>query len=67
MLKTNERSNNMTDMTKYKNISLKHIDYDLIDKIRRVLVPNMVISRSQTVSILINEKAQKLNGKLKKA
>tara|TARA_B110000285_G_scaffold132992_1_gene149217 strand:- start:1381 stop:1584 length:204 start_codon:yes stop_codon:yes gene_type:complete len=67
MLKTNERSNNMTDMTKYKNISLKHIDYDLIDKIRRVLVPNMIISRSQTVSILINEKAQKLNGKLKKA
>tara|TARA_R110000851_G_scaffold70551_2_gene157357 strand:+ start:151 stop:324 length:174 start_codon:yes stop_codon:yes gene_type:complete len=57
----------MTDMTKYKNISLKHIDYDLIDKIRRVLVPNMILSRSQTVSILINEKAQKLNGKLKKA
>ena len=66
MLKTNERSNNMTDMTKYKNISLKHIDYNLIDKIRRVLVPNMIISRSQTVSILINDKAKKLNGKLKK-
>jgi|TARA_R110000822_G_scaffold86934_2_gene202073 hypothetical protein len=66
MLKTNERSNNMTDMTKYKNISLKHIDYNLIDKIRRVLVPNMVLSRSQTVSILINDKAKKLNGKLKK-
>tara|TARA_R110000796_G_scaffold16514_2_gene51547 strand:- start:639 stop:812 length:174 start_codon:yes stop_codon:yes gene_type:complete len=56
----------MTDMTKYKNISLKHIDYNLIDKIRRVLVPNMIISRSQTVSILINEKAKKLNGRLKK-
>ena len=66
MLKTNERSNNMTDMTKYKNISLKHIDYNLSDKIRRVLVPNMVLSRSQTVSILINDKAKKLNGKLKK-
>tara|TARA_R110000796_G_scaffold160413_1_gene277245 strand:- start:359 stop:562 length:204 start_codon:yes stop_codon:yes gene_type:complete len=66
MLKTNERSNNMTDMTKYKNISLKHIDYNLIDKIRRVLVPNMILSRSQTVSILINDKAKKLNGKLKK-
>lgn len=57
----------MTDMTKYKNISLKHIDYNLVDKIRRVLVPNMILSRAQTVSILINEKAQKLNGKLKKA
>tara|TARA_R110000851_G_scaffold280574_1_gene433864 strand:- start:95 stop:268 length:174 start_codon:yes stop_codon:yes gene_type:complete len=57
----------MTDITKYKNISLKHIDYNLIDKIRRVLVPNMILSRSQTVSIIINEKAKKLNGKLKKA
>ena len=55
----------MTDITKYKNVSLKHADYDLIDKIRKVMVPNAILSRSQTISILVNEKARKLNGKAK--
>jgi len=55
----------MTDITKYKNVSLKHVDYDLIDKIRKVMVPNAILSRSQTISILVNEKARKLNGKAK--
>ena len=55
----------MTDITKYKNISLKHADYNLIDKIRKVIVPNAILSRSQTISILVNEKARKLNGKIK--
>jgi len=55
----------MTDISKYKNVSLKHADYALIDKIRRVLVPNAILSRSQTISILVNEKARKLNGRAK--
>jgi hypothetical protein len=50
----------MTDISKYKDTYLK------IDKIRRVMVPNTVISRSQTVNILVNEKAKQLNGKLSK-
>jgi len=29
-------------------------------------VPNAVLSRAQTINILVNEKAQKLNGKLDK-
>ena len=56
----------MTDVTKYKNVSLSKETYLKIDKIRRVMVPNTVISRSQTVSILVNEKAKELNGKLSK-
>ena len=55
----------MTDITKYKNVSLSHSTYDLIDKIRKKLVPNTILSRSQTINILVNEKAKKLNGKLK--
>ena len=55
----------MTDITKYKNVSLSHSTYDLIDKIRKKLVPNTILSRSQTINILVNEKATKLNGKLK--
>jgi hypothetical protein len=57
----------MTDITKYKNVSLSHSTYDLIDKIRKKLVPNTILSRSQTINILVNEKAKKLNGKLKEA
>ena len=57
----------MTDITKYKNVSLSQSTYDLIDKIRKKLVPNTILSRSQTINILVNEKAKKLNGKLKEA
>jgi hypothetical protein len=56
----------MTDISKYKNVSLSKETYIKIDKIRRVLVPNAVISRSQTINILVNEKAKQLNGKLSK-
>jgi hypothetical protein len=55
----------MTDITKYKNVSLSHKTYDLIDRIRKVIQPDTVLSRSQTISILVNEKARKLNGKVK--
>ncbi len=56
----------MTDITKYKNVSLSHKTYELIDKIRKVIQPDTVLSRSQTISILVNEKARKLNGQIKK-
>jgi len=55
----------MTDITKYKNVSLSHKTYDLIDKIRKTIQPDTVLIRSQTISILVNEKARKLNGKVK--
>ena len=57
----------MTDISKYKNVSLSHKTYDLIDKIRKVIQPDMVLSRSQTITLLVNEKARKLNGKVKKS
>ena len=50
----------MTDISKYKNVSLSKDTYTKIDKLRRVIVPNTIVSRSQTVNILVNEK---LNGK----
>jgi hypothetical protein len=56
----------MTDITKYKNVSLKHKTYDLIDILRKKIVPNTILSRSQTINILVNEKVRKLNGKVKK-
>ena len=57
----------MTDISKYKNVSLSHDTYNLIDKMRKnMLVPNAVLSRAQTINILVNEKAKKLNGKIEK-
>ena len=56
----------MTDITKYKNVSLSHKTYDAIDILRKKIVPNTILSRSQTISILVNEKARKLNGKVRK-
>ena len=57
----------MTDISKYKNVSLPKDTYLKIDKIRKVIVPEMTISRSQTITLLVNEKEKKLNGRLKKA
>lgn len=55
----------MTDTSKYKNVSLSKETYNNIDKIRRVIVPEMVISRSQAITLIVNEKVKTLNGKLK--
>ena len=57
----------MTDISKYKNVSLPKDTYNKIDKIRKVIVPEMTISRSQTITLLVNEKEKNLNGKLKKS
>ena len=56
----------MTDITKYKNVSLSHKTYDLLDQLRKKMVANTVLRRSQTITVLVNEKASKLNGRLKK-
>jgi hypothetical protein len=55
----------MTDISKYKNVSLSKDTYNKIDKIRRVMIPEMIISRSQTITLLVNEKQKKLNGRIK--
>ena len=55
----------MTDITKYKNVSLSHETYGIIDQLRKILVPNTTLSRSQTINILVKEKVSKLNGRIK--
>ena len=57
----------MTDISKYKNVSLPKETYNKIDKIRKIIVPEMTISRSQTITLLVNEKEKKLNGRIKNA
>ena len=54
----------MTDISKYKSVALSHQSCDKLDKIRKVIVPEVSVSRAKALDILINEKARKLNGKL---
>ena len=54
----------MTDISKYKNVSLAKETYQKLDKIRKNIVPNTIVSRSQTLNILVNKEARRLNGKL---
>jgi hypothetical protein len=55
----------MTDISKYKSVALSHEACNKLDKIRKVIVPLIEVSRAKTLDILINEKVRKLNGKLK--
>ena len=54
----------MTDISKYKSVALSHTSCDNLDKIRKIIVPEVSVSRAKALDILINEKARKLNGKL---
>ena len=54
----------MTDVSKYKSVALSHESCNKLDKIRRVVVPEVEVSRAKALDILINEKARKLNGRL---
>ena len=63
------KGNNMTDMTKYKNVSLTKETYAILDKLSKVLVPDFPggkLSIAKNIQYIANEKAKKLNGKFKK-
>ena len=53
----------MTDISKYKNVSLAKETYLNLDKIRKTITPYTVQSRSGTINILINKEMARLNGK----
>jgi hypothetical protein len=54
----------MTDISKYKSVALSHESCDKLDKIRKIIVPEVSVSRAKALDIIINEKVRKLNGKL---
>ena len=56
----------MTDMSKYKNVSLTKETYAILDKLSKVLLPDAKLSVEKTIESLAKEKARKLNGKIKK-
>jgi len=54
----------MTDISKYRNVSLTHDTYNTLTKLSKVLLPGANLSISKTVEAIAKEKAQKLNGKI---
>ena len=57
----------MTDITKYRNVSLTHETYKTLIKLSKVLLPDAKLSVAKTIEVLSNEKVRKMNGKLKKS
>ena len=55
----------MTDITKYRNVSLQHATYNTLIKISKVLLPDTELSISKTIEVIAKEKEKKLNGKIK--
>ena len=57
----------MTDMSKYKNVSLSKETYAILEKLSKVLLPDAKLSVAKTIETIAYEKARKLNGKIKKS
>ena len=55
----------MTDISKYRNVSLTKETYSTLEKLSKVLLPDAKLSISKTVESIANEKEKKLNGKIK--
>ena len=56
----------MTDMSKYKNVSLSKETYMGLEQLSKVILPDAKLSVAKTIEAIANEKAKKLNGKIKK-
>ena len=52
-------------MNKYKNVSLSKETYKVLEALSKVILPDGKLSISKTIEVLTNEKARKLNGKVK--
>ncbi len=55
----------MTDMNKYKNVSLTKQTYATLDKLSKVLFPDNKESIAKIIETIANEKVNKLNDKIK--
>ena len=51
----------MTDMTKYKNVSLTKEIAGKIDTLSEELIPYCQLSRSKVIEIIVNEKLSNFN------
>jgi len=50
----------MTDINKYRNVSLKHETYEKLISLSKILLPDAKLSISKTIESITNEKVKKL-------
>ena len=50
----------MTDMSKYKNVSLTKETYKILESLSKVLLPDAKLSIAKTIEAIANEKAKKV-------
>ena len=55
----------MTDVNRYRNVSITHETHKKLTLISKFLMPHTNLSISKTIEALSNEKIKKLNGKTK--
>ena len=46
----------MTDITKYRNISLSHTVYSKLDKLSKTITPGIRLSKAKTVEALVSDR-----------
>ena len=56
----------MTNMSKYRNVSLSKDTYKVLEALSKVILPDVKLSVAKTIEAIANEKAKRLNGKFKK-
>ena len=66
MIMAKTKRKEMTDITKYRNVSLPHSVYNNLIKISKVKVDGATLSISKTIEVLTNLELKKLNGRIKK-
>ena len=54
----------MTDISKYRNVSLTHETYKTLQQLSKVLLEDTTLSISKTIEAIAREKAKKLNGQI---
>ena len=55
----------MTDISKYRNVSLSKETYSVLESLSKLLLPGTKLSISKTGEALANTEKKKLNGKTK--
>tara|TARA_R100000365_G_C2696080_1_gene36201 strand:- start:340 stop:522 length:183 start_codon:yes stop_codon:yes gene_type:complete len=53
----------MTDITKYRNVSLSHPTYEQLTSLSKKIIPGVKLSISKTVESLAAKEIQRINGK----
>ena len=57
----------MTDISKYRNVSLTHDTYKTLIKLSKILLPDATLSISKTIESIANEKSEEIKWKIQKS